>query len=335
MKTAIFDTVGAPLSIASDDEPSPGPSEVVIKIARCGICGSDLSMTDGRHGFVLPRGSRLGHEYCGEVVALGRGVERLKIGDRIASMPAVGCGVCEWCAAGRPLLCPRARLFAGRFAEYLNVGERESVLLPGTVGLVEGALIEPLAVALHGIRAAHITNDTRVVVIGPGPIGLGAIFWGRKLGAKRIAAIGTSVRRRDMALIMGADAFLLQGEGLTERLHEVLGGTPHVIIETVGATDSFGQAMDLVRNDGRVISLGICSGPMRMHSPLGTLKELTVIFSFAYSLRDFLDCVDMFDAGAVTPQAMVTGTISLDQLPQCFEDLRSSKEHCKVHVLPH
>jgi (R,R)-butanediol dehydrogenase/meso-butanediol dehydrogenase/diacetyl reductase len=138
-----------------------------------------------------------------------------------------------------------------------------------------------------------------------------------------------------MALIMGADAFLLQGEGLTERLHEVLGGTPHVIIETVGATDSFGQAMDLVRNDGRVISLGICSGPMRMHSPLGTLKELTVIFSFAYSLRDFLDCVDMFDAGAVTPQAMVTGTISLDQLPQCFEDLRSSKEHCKVHVLPH
>jgi len=335
MKTAIFDTVGAPLSIVSVDEPSPGPFEVVIRIARCGICGSDLSMTDGRHGFVLPRGSRLGHEYCGEVVALGRGVERLKLGHRIASMPAVGCGACEWCAAGRPLLCPRARLFAGGFAEYLNVGERESVLLPSTVGLVEGALIEPLAVGLHAIRGAQITNDTRVVVIGPGPIGLGAIFWARKLGAKRIAAIGTSHRHRDMTLILGADAFVLQGEGLTERLHEVLGGAPHVVIETVGATDSVGQAMDLVRNDGRVISLGICGGPMRMQSPLGTMKELTVIFSYAYSLRDFLDCVDMFDAGAVTPQAMVTETISLDELPQRFEALRLSKEHCKVHVLPY
>lgn len=292
-------------------------------------------MTDGRHGFVLPRGSRLGHEYCGEVIALGRGVERLKLGDRIASMPAVGCGACEWCAAGRPLMCPRARLFAGGFAEYLNVGERESVRLPSTVGLLEGALIEPLAVGLRAIRSANITNATRVVVIGPGPIGLGAIFWAHRLGAKRIAAVGTSARRRDMATLMGADAFVLQGEGLTERLNDVLGGAPHVVIETVGGPDSVRQAMDLARNDGRVVSLGICNEPMHMPSPLGTMKELTVIFSFAYSLRDFLDCVDMFDTGAVIPQAMVTGTISLDQLPQCFEDLRLSKEHCKVHVLPH
>jgi (R,R)-butanediol dehydrogenase/meso-butanediol dehydrogenase/diacetyl reductase len=250
-------------------------------------------------------------------------------------MPAVGCGACEWCAAGRSLMCPRARLFAGGFAEYLNVGERESVRLPRTVGLLEGALIEPLAVGLHAIRGANITDETRVVVIGPGPIGLGAIFWARRLGAKRIAAVGTSARRREMATLMGADAFVLQGEGLMERLNDVLGGAPHLVIETVGASDSVRQAMDLVRNDGRVISLGICSEPMRMHSPLGVMKEVTVFFSFAYSLRDFLDCVDMFDTGAVIPQAMVTGTIALDQLPQCFEDLRLSKEHCKVHVLPH
>jgi threonine dehydrogenase-like Zn-dependent dehydrogenase len=292
-------------------------------------------MTDGKHGFVLPRGSPLGHEYCGEVVALGRGVERLRVGDRIASMPAVGCGACEWCAAGRPLMCPQARLFAGGFGEYLAVGERESVRLPSTVGLLEGALIEPLAVGLHGIRGANITVDSRVAVIGPGPIGLGAIFWARKLGAKRIVAIGTSLLRKDLALTLGADAFLLQGQDLGERLHDALDGKPHVVVETVGAADSVVQAMDLVRNDGRVVSLGICNSPMRMHSPLGAMKELTLTFSYAYSLHDFLECVDVFDAGAVTPQAMVTGTISLQELPQMFEELRVSKNHCKVHVLPH
>jgi (R,R)-butanediol dehydrogenase/meso-butanediol dehydrogenase/diacetyl reductase len=72
-----------------------------------------------------------------------------------------------------------------------------------------------------------------------------------------------------------------------------------------------------------------------MHSPLGAMKELTLTFSYAYSLHDFLECVDVFDAGAVTPQAMVTGTISLQELPQMFEELRVSKNHCKVHVLPH
>src|SRR3546814_10361021 len=120
MKAALFKAVGEPLAIEDVPDPEPGEGEAVIRVARCGVCGTDLHSTSG-HGYTLPAGAQLGHEYAGEVVAVGRGVRRLKVGDRVAALPVVGCGECEACRTGIDVLCSRWRGYGGGLADYARI----------------------------------------------------------------------------------------------------------------------------------------------------------------------------------------------------------------------
>src|SRR5207253_1613402 len=140
------------------------------------------AMSDGT-GQVFETGSVIGHEFAGEVVALGKDIEHLEVGDRVTSMPFTGCGRCVTCLAGRPNFCAGFRGMAGGFAEYVVATGRTAIKLPATLSLADGALIEPLAVGLHGASLARLHPGSRVLVIGAGPIGLAAVFWARKLGA--------------------------------------------------------------------------------------------------------------------------------------------------------
>ncbi|HMQ20483.1 MAG TPA: alcohol dehydrogenase catalytic domain-containing protein, partial [Sphingopyxis sp.] len=142
MKAALFKAVGEPLAIEDLPDPEPRDGEVVIRVARCGVCGTDLHSTSG-HGYTLPTGAQLGHEYAGEVVAVGRGVERLKRGDRIAALPVVGCGDCDACRTGIDVLCSRWTGYGGGLADYARVRERRATILPQTLSLADGPLVEP------------------------------------------------------------------------------------------------------------------------------------------------------------------------------------------------
>ena len=185
MRALLFKGVGQQLAVEHLPDPEPGEGEVVIRVSRCGVCGTDLHATSG-HGMTLPVDSQFGHEYGGEVVALGKGVERFRLGDHLAALPVVGCGHCDGCKTGIDVLCKSWRGYGAGLAEYARVSERGATILPRTISLADSALVEPLAVGGRAVRLANPAPDCKVVIIGPGPIGLSVLFWLRQRGVAEV-----------------------------------------------------------------------------------------------------------------------------------------------------
>jgi len=337
MRGAIFKGPGLGLAIESLPDPVPGEGEVVLRIKRCGICSSDLAMTDGSDpSMTLRPGAQLGHEFAGEVVAVGRAVARVRVGDRITALPSWGCGACPGCNEGRPFFCTSKRRAVGGFAEYGLAAERVVLPLPAGLSLDDSALIEPLAAALHGVRLAGDLTGLRVLIIGAGPIGLGAAFWACRLGAARVAVLARSPRRRGLAQTMGAHGFLIDdgAQPLEELLQQELGRAPDVVFECAGAHGTLDRAMEAVASRGTVIVLGCCNGIDMIRPARALLKEVRLQFSIAYSLDEFEAVARRIDAGHVAPSVMITGRVPLAGLPASFEALRKDRQHCKVMVEP-
>jgi (R,R)-butanediol dehydrogenase/meso-butanediol dehydrogenase/diacetyl reductase len=224
---------------------------------------------------------------------------------------------------------------SGGFAEYVLCGATESLLLPGSISASDGALVEPLAVGLHGVTLARLQPGAQVLVIGAGPIGLAVIFWARRFGAGRIVVTGSSRRREHHAMAMGASAFVVESEQGSEATERSLGGAADVVFECVGKPGVLQQALERVRPRGTVISLGYCTTPDAIVPAAAMLKEITLQFSCTYGLGDFEYCIDTLAAGAVEPATMITDTVSLQALPDFFESLRKPDSPvCKALVNP-
>ncbi len=333
MRAAIFNGVGKPVTIDNIPDPTPGPGDVVVKVGRCGICGTDVHMT-ASHGFAPPPGTALGHEFSGEVVALGAAVNNLRVGDNIAVMPMAGCGTCTSCRAGHPFACSQMRMMMGGFGEYALANAAVAVKLPSALSLTDGALVEPLAAALHGVKMSHPTRDSKILVLGLGGMGLASIYWARHLGAGKIVASARSPWREAMALELGADAFVVSNDELAARAAEALGGPPDIVIECVGMPGILAQAMNLVRPRGMVLSVGGGLEADQLVPFVGMYKEICLQFAGAYSLDDFHEVVDALDRGALALRGLVTDTLSLDAMPAMLESLRGSNRQCKVMINP-
>jgi (R,R)-butanediol dehydrogenase/meso-butanediol dehydrogenase/diacetyl reductase len=225
---------------------------------------------------------------------------------------------------------------AGGFAEYVVSSERTAIKLPATLTLADGALVEPLAVGLHGASLAQIQPGSRVLVIGAGPIGLAAVFWARRLGAGPIAVTATSRQRETLALKHGATAFVLpeKPDELPTAAIAALGGMPDVVIEAVGKKGVIGQAINCVRPAGTVVVLGFCSQLDSFLPAIAVWKEVKLQFAMTYSLAEFEHVARVLDRGDVDPRAMITDTITLDALPGAFEAMRQRTHQCKVMVDP-
>jgi (R,R)-butanediol dehydrogenase/meso-butanediol dehydrogenase/diacetyl reductase len=331
MKAAVFHGAGKPLALENLDDPKPGPQDVIIKVHRCGICGTDLHMTSG-HGWDFQAGSVLGHEYAGEIVELGSAVEGYKKGDIITAMPVAGCKNCEACAVENWALCKNLRSVMGGFGEYDRVPAEVAIKLPRTFSLADGALVEPFAVGLHGVRVAAIRPGDRVLVQGGGSVALTTIFWAKRLGASCVVAVSRSKRRAELALEMGADTFIQSDENEIGNVAEALGGAPDIVFECVGAPGLLGQAMQHARLYGQVVSLGFCTAPDTIIPAIAGAKALRLSFPVGYALRDFHYAADMMLAGRADPKKMITKVISLDDLPATFEMLRGPNTETKVQV---
>lgn len=333
MRAAVYKETGAPLVIEELPDPTPLSGEIVIKVHRCGICGTDVHNTSG-HGSDWPLQTVPGHEYAGEIVAIGSGVEGLREGDRISAMPASGCGRCVYCATGYPIACEQLQGYLGGFGEYLRVAASGAFKLPQTLTMADGALVEPLAVGLHAVDLAEFQSGARVVILGGGSVGLATLFWARQRGAGRIVVVSRSARRADLALALGADAFEALGEGEADRIGAALGGPPDVVFECVGAVGMLGKSIELVRPGGQVVSLGFCTSPDPIIPSMTTWKRVTLKFSMAWKLTNFLHAADVLDRGHVEPRLMISETVSLDAFPGILEDIRNGSPQTKVHVDP-
>jgi threonine dehydrogenase-like Zn-dependent dehydrogenase len=331
MRAAVYHGKGAPLVVESLPDPEPGPDDILLKVHRCGICGTDLHMTQG-HQWDFPAGCIPGHEYAGEILDVGANVTRFAKGDRITALPSTGCGKCEACRRGNLALCHYSPGVMGGFGELMLVPEAVAIKLPQTLSLADGALIEPLAVGLHGVRMARIQPGDRVLVFGAGSVALCAIYWARRLGAGRIVAMSRSARRADMALAMGADAFVLYGENEIAQVREALGGAPAIVIECVGAPGFLVKGIEHAATYGQLISLGFCTEPDTVLPAVAGFKGVSLQFPVGYSLQDFEYVANVMDMGHADPAMLVTSTIALDDLPVTFEKLRGGHEGTKVHL---
>lgn len=333
MKAAVFKGVGKPLVIETRADPEPESDEVVIGIGRCGVCSSDLAMTGGS-GISYPAESILGHEYAGEVVAVGSEVRSLRTGDRITALPMASCGQCIACLRGYPLGCVSMRPMMSGYAQYAAVKERWALRLPISLSLSDGALVEPLASALRGVAMSGLRPGSSVVILGAGPMGLGAAFWARRMGARRVVMIARSERQSRLAATMGASHFLTRTEDLAGRVGTLLDRPAEVVIECVGLPGCLGTAVELVAPGGTVVALGMCMQPDSVVPFAAGVKSVVLRFSAAYEMRDFEAAIDALDSGAAEAQAMVSETISLPELPAVFEQLRHSHRGCKTLVQP-
>jgi len=334
MKAAIYPGEGKPIVIEDVADPVPGPDDVLIKVHRCGICGTDLSFTRGTM-WDFGKGVQFGHEYAGEIVEVGKNAAgKFKVGDNIAVLPSVACGECSSCRTiGNNVLCQNmpGTAMVG-FAELASVPTSVATPLPSVLSMADGALIEPLAISLYGVKLAQITPGDRVLVLGGGTVALYAIYWARRLGAGKIVAMSRSSRRKDLCLQMGADAFVAYGDNEIGEVIEALGGSPQFVFECVGAEGMLTKSVMHVAQFGKIVSLGFCTSPDPVIPGMASYKCASMQFAVGYSMKEFLYIADQMDKGHCDPKAIITSEIDLKSLPAMFDTLRGSNNETKVHV---
>jgi (R,R)-butanediol dehydrogenase/meso-butanediol dehydrogenase/diacetyl reductase len=333
MKAAVCQGLHQPLVIADLADPTPGDGEVVVRVGRCGICGSDLHMTEDPAYGIKP-GDVLGHEFAGEVVALGRGAEGLALGDLVSVIPLASCGHCASCLAGELAWCANFGLQGGGYAEFATTRPNQCVRLPRSASLADGAIIEPLAVALHGVARSGLKPGDKVLVLGAGPIGLAVAFWARRLGAGRVAVQDIATHQQERALAMGAGAFVVTPDDPIRGSDHALGGKADIVFECVGIPGLIAQAVDQVRGRGTIVLLGLCTRPDTFNSFAMLSKEVTLVTSAFFTRGEYEAALDALDAGAAEPRMLVTDTIGLDAVPVGFEALRRRTHQCKVLIDP-
>ncbi len=333
MKAVAFQGLHRPLAFETLPDPTPDAGQVVVKVGRCGICGSDLHMTeDAAYG--CKHGDVLGHEFAGEVVDLGREVEGLKRGDLVSVIPLMSCGDCEHCRKGEVQWCERFGLQGGGYAEFALTRPNQCVKLPDDVSFADGAIVEPLAVALHGVNLAGLKAGDTVLVLGAGPIGLAVAFWARRMGAARVAVQDIAEFQRQRALDMGADLFVVDPADPVGSAERALGGRADVVFECVGIPGLIDQAVRQARNRGTILLLGLCTRPDTFNSFAMLQKEARLVTSAFFTRQEYEAALDALNAGAIEPRLLVTDTISLAETPEVFESLKQRSGQCKVLIAP-
>jgi L-iditol 2-dehydrogenase len=331
MKAAIYPGHGKPIIIATLPEPEPGSGEVLIKVHRCGICGTDLSMTKGG-AWDFGANKQFGHEYAGEIVAVGKGVNSSRVGEKVAVLPSMGCGHCDGCRGGNYILCRNRAMYSYGFSELACVAASIALPLPDTLSMADGALVEPLAVGLYGVRRGRMEPGHTALVLGGGTVALNTIYWARRLGAHRVVAMSRTARRKDLCLLMGADTFIQFGQNEVSEVIEAIGGSPDVVYECVGSEGMLSKAVMHAKLYGKVVSLGFCTHPDSLLPAIASFKCVSIQFLVGYSMREFLYIADQMDKGHCDPKAIITNNIPLVDMPSVFNALRGPNSETKVHV---
>ena len=345
MKAAVFKGPGQPLAIETVADPRPAPTDLVLKVCACGICGTDLHWSeikneDSKWRPIQP-GAVMGHEFAGEVVEVGPEARGdWKVGDRVCAMPQIGCGTCEACRAGKPHRCANgvsraSAAVTGAYAEFTRIGSNETFRLPDSVSYREGALVEPLAVGLNAVRRARLMPGDTVLIMGAGPVGLSVALWCSFFGARHIVVSDLVGHRAEQATRFGATAWInASREEVVPSFERISGAPPKVIFDCVGVPGSLQVAIDYAPIDSRVVVVGLCMQADRFFPATALMEELDIIFVFVYQKQDFEMAVDMLGRGRIDAAALVTSAVGFDDFPSTFDGLKKPSDQIKVMLEP-
>jgi L-iditol 2-dehydrogenase len=325
------------LELVSMDPPALGPHDVLVRVAACGICGSDIHGYDGASGRRVPP-IVMGHEAAGVVAEVGAAVDRAKPGDRVTFDSTIYCGQCDACRRGQVNLCPNRRVLGvscpeyrqhGAFAEFVAVPQHIVYALPPELPFEHAALIEPVAIALHAASRLNVANGERALVVGCGMIGLLAIQALRIAGCREIVATDLDKSRLKLASQVGAT------QALTPPLPpgEVRGeGVFNIAVEAVGNAAAFTTAINSVRRGGRVALVGNLAREVPFPLQLVVTRELTLVASCA-SAGEFHRAIELVASGAIDVAPLISAVAPLAEGQHWFDRLHAAKSGIMKVVL--
>jgi 2-desacetyl-2-hydroxyethyl bacteriochlorophyllide A dehydrogenase len=322
--------------VVKDDLPQPTiqKDEVLIKVQYCGICGSDVESF--KTGVLETPGIVIGHEFSGEIVEMGEEVKGWKRGDKVTANPALPCDQCYWCAHSQENLCrwssALGTTYNGAMAEFINVKAERLFRLPNSISLEEGALIEPLAVALYAVQDSGFKIGKSCTVIGAGGIGLFVIQVLNAGGASQISVLEPVKSKQELALNFGAsNVFPPDKWGKINRLTENIG--PDYIFDCVGIPDTIMNSMKLIKRGGIITLIGLHTEPFEMKGFMSmVLKSVTMKGVFGYINDTFSTALNLVKNGHIDLKTMITRIVPLDGTPELFEEL-AEKTHQDIKVL--
>src|SRR4051794_9255710 len=338
------------LRIEDVDEPGdPREGEVVVRVASCGICGTDLHeyvagpivtpvephpLTGAQNPQIL------GHEFAGDVVATGAGVTNVREGDRVAIMPLAYCGRCTYCRRGLQHLCATMGCVGlshtwGGMGQLATVADYQIVPLPDEVSYEQAALIEPTAVAAYGVERGGVAPGDRVLITGAGPIGALAALCAHSAGASTVYVSEPNAARRARAEALGVATVLdPTAVDVPELLHDETGGIGvDVAIECSGHPAGFAAAIASLRKRGTLAQTGLFVGEATVEPMLWSLNDLTIVGTWCYWVYEFDRVVAQIAAGSLPVERVVTSTVTLDDAPEAFARLASgAADEIKVLV---
>lgn len=315
-----FDVVDMP-------DPAPGPDELVIRVAACGVCGSDIKAQP-----FMPAGIVMGHELGGEIIAVGSAASGWHEGTNVAVLPVVSCGSCRYCTTGAVSHCAHTRYLglgpdSGGFAELAVVPARHAFALPPEMTDIYAALVEPFAVGLHGVHSAQVAPGEDVLIVGAGGVGLTTIAWARALGAGRVTAVDPDPQRCESAIAMGATDALASVEQAEANGYDAA-------VECVGHQGLLQACQPAVRPQGRIVISGACAEPVPVEPVTALLKELSIRFSVCYTPAEFRAVIAAFGSGTIDPTPMLGPLLSLNRIAEAFDLTREARAHGRVLVKP-
>jgi 2-desacetyl-2-hydroxyethyl bacteriochlorophyllide A dehydrogenase len=319
--------------------PEARPGQVLIKVHRCGICGTDLHIAKGN--FPAPNLPLvLGHEFSGTVAALGSGVIDVKVGDRVVVDINTSCGHCYYCTRGQKLFCPQVAQLgvhtAGGLAEYVVAPATNLHVLPGSVSLDTAAYVEPLACAVHGQDRVGIRSGDTVLILGGGPMGLAHIALSVLSGASKVIVSEPDAARRDRSKQMGADVCIDPFQSnVVEAVADLTNGIgPDVVIEAVGSVVTYESAIAAVRRGGRVLAYGAAPQDASMSlRPFDIYaKELTITGSYAGTYDTWPRAIELLAGGRFDPSVIVDSVRPLADAVSAIRGLEHDRSIVKVQV---
>ncbi|MDK2897446.1 MAG: hypothetical protein PWP04_1566 [Candidatus Atribacteria bacterium] len=345
MKAAVLEAIDR-LVVKEVPDYQVGPGEILVRVRACAVCGSDLRiMHSGNPRVSFPQ--IVGHEIAGEVVGIGEGVKKFKVGDRVAVGADVPCGECYWCQNGMGTNCninyAIGYQFPGGFAEYILLNRLTVVqgavhIIPQGLSFDQAALAEPLACAINGLEMSQLGVGDSLAIIGAGPIGCMMIEMGRHMGATNIIVIQRSPARLEMAKKFGADHYFLStDDDLEEKIQAVTAGEGvNVIMVTCASPLAQEQALRLACHRGRINFFGGLpqNAPnISIPSNLIHYRECMVLGSHGSLPRHHLKALHVMDKGMVHPEQLITHRFPLDQVREAFQTAESH-QGLKVVVNP-
>jgi L-iditol 2-dehydrogenase len=337
MKAAIIEKPGK-VTIREVRRPGLRYGEVLIKVRVTGICGAEIHAYHGTHPYRIPP-VLSGHELAGDIEAIGEGIQKFRVGDRVTVEPQIACKRCQYCLSGHYNLCTNkivlgTKEWPGSLGEYITAPEEVAYKLPNHVLYEAGAFVEPLSVGVHAVRVAHLAKDDNVLIAGSGSIGLSVLGAVKNYSEGQIICSDIKNFNLGLARRLGAyEALSASGSDFLEAMNQLTGGKGvDIAFVTVGSANAFEQSLQATRKRGKTIIIGLFTEKTHIDLSYILSNEKTVMGSLMYRREDFEESLNLIASGKFSPGEIITHRLPIECAQEAF-DLVDKKSENVVKVM--